>query len=179
MKVLGSVTISCVRSFRAQTTSWQSNYTFLRNSLDISVNSTYMNNLTLSLRFLKLKWKNLSVIEEERAIFLFRKKIKRVRSRDSSFCSVIETRPSTRDPRFSWPSPIFIEAITVAFSLAKPRNALVTHQPNFANSMILRNKSDNNSARCSLFVWAVRCSLWNIACVLSNQWIKFWLIVYE
>ena len=54
----------------------------------------------LSLRFPKLKLKNLSVIQEGRAMFLFRKEIKRVRSKKGiSFKRLIAIRPST--PSFS------------------------------------------------------------------------------
>ena len=51
-----------------------------------------MSKLTLSLRSSKLKSKNLSVIQEGQTILLFRKKIKRVHSKDASSYSVIETR---------------------------------------------------------------------------------------
>ena len=49
-----------------------------------------------ALRFSKLKLKNPSMSQEERAMFLLRKKIKRVRStKGASFYSLMETPPST------------------------------------------------------------------------------------
>ena len=123
-------------------------------------------NLTLSLRFSKLKWKNVSVIQEGRAMFLFQRKIKRVRSKkDTSFLQC--SRPSTLS----------------FYSLKEPQASAIRDFHDLHLS--LKHFSETKERICyqptysDIVSSVIMYSLWSIACVLSNQRIKFRLIVYE